>query len=168
MSGESSQGGLSAVWTAALAGAVTRPIVVFAFWHSEGRGNDTWFSILFTSIVVGLLVGLASGAVAQSSGSSRSPWAGPLMGGLTGAFVSFGTSVVTLVFLCMASYRPRSDFASIPLYWGVMSLVGAFPGILGGIFANQAREEAAEAIRQAELLSMEGHPSQDADAERQE
>lgn len=168
MSKESSPSGLSAIWTAALVGAVTRPIVVFAFWYSEGKDGSTWLSILITSSFVGLLVGLASGSVAQSSGSLRSPWAGPLAGGLTGAFVSFGSSVVTLVFLCIATYQPRADYANIPLYWGVMSLVGAIPGIWGGLVANLARWELAASDRRAELRSMEGHPSQGKGEDRKE
>lgn len=168
MSNESSPSGLSAVWTAALAGAVTRPIVVFAFWHSEGKGGYTWLSILITSSVVGVLVGLASGSVAKSSGSLRSPWAGPLAGGLTGASLSFGSSVVTLVFLCMATYQPRADYASIPMYWGFMSLVGAFPGIWGGLVANRARWELAELNTHAEHRSIKRHPSPGSGADRKE
>jgi hypothetical protein len=169
MSNESSPSGLSAIWTAALLGALTRPIVVFAFWHLGGKGGYTWLSILITSSIVGMLVGLASGSVAQSSGSLRSPWAGPLFGGLTGALLSLGSSFVTLVFLCMATYNPRGNSnVNFQLYLGVMSLVGALPGIWGGLVANLARWEFAAAKRLAELRSIEGHPSPDRNADRED
>jgi hypothetical protein len=169
MSNESSSSGLSAIWTAALVGALTRPIVVFAFWHSGGKGGYTWLSILITSSIVGMLVGLASGSVAQSSSSLRSPWAGPLFGGLTGALLSLGSSFVTVVFLCMATYNPRGNSnVNFQLYLGVMSLVGALPGIWGGLVANLARWEFAAANRLAELRSIEGHPSPDRNADRKE
>jgi hypothetical protein len=169
MSNESSPSGLSAIWTAALVGAVTRPIVVFAFWHSGGKRGSPWLSILITSSIVGFLVGLASGVVAQSSGSLRIPWAGPFLGGLTGAFLSFGSSVVTVVFLCMATYHPRGNQnVNFQLYLVVMSLVGALPGIWGGLVANLARWERAASNHLAELRSMEGHPSPDSDADRVE
>ena len=169
MSSESSPRVLTVIWTAALVGAVTRPIVVFAFWHSGGKGGYTWLSILITSSVVGMLVGLTSGFVAESSGSLRFPWAGPLVGGLTGAFLSFGSSVVTLVFLCMATYHPRGNpNVNFQLYLGFMSLVGALPGIWGGLVANRARWELAESNRHAELRSTEGHPSLGSDADREE
>lgn len=168
MSNESSPSGLSAIWTAALVGAVTRPIVVFAFWHSGGKGGYTWLSILITSSIVGLLVGLASGSVAKSSGSLRAPWAGPFFGGLTGALLSYCSSVVTVVFLCMATYHPRGNpNVNFQLYLGFMSLVGALPGICGGLVANLAHWELAASNRRAELRSKEGHPSPDSDADRE-
>ena len=168
MSNESSPSGLSAIWTAALVGAVTRPIVVFAFWHSGGKGGYTWLSILITSSIVGLLVGLASGSVAKSSGSLRAPWAGPFFGGLTGALLSYGSSVVTVAFLWMATSHPRGDAnVNFQLYLGFMSLVGALPGICGGLVANLAHWELAASNRRAELRSKEGHPSPDSDADRE-
>ena len=58
-----------------------------------------------------------------------------------GAVLSFASSVVTLFFLCLATYQPRAAEVNIPFYWAVMTLVGALPGICGGLAANRARQE---------------------------
>lgn len=146
MSKESSTG----AWTGAFAGAVTRPMVVSGFWLFQQNRAETWFTILITSSVFGLLVGWLSGSIATSYGSLRRPWAGPLIGGLMGAFLSFASSVVTLFFLCLATYQPRAAEVNLRFYWTVMSLVGALPGVLGGLAANQARRNLADQIADVE------------------
>jgi hypothetical protein len=69
----------------------------------------------------------------------------------------------------MATYNPRGNSnVNFQLYLGVMSLVGALPGIWGGLVANLARWEFAAAKRLAELRSIEGHPSPDRNADRED
>jgi hypothetical protein len=155
MSKESSPGS-SGGWTGAFVGAVTRPMVVSAFWLFEQNTAETWVTILITSCLFGLFVGWISGSTAASFGSLRRPWAGPLIGGLLGALLSFASSVVTLFFLCLATYQPRASEVNIPFYWAVMTVVGALPGICGGLAANRARERLADQIAEVEFRPAEG------------
>ena len=140
----------------ALVGAVTRPMVVSAFWLFQENGAETWFTILTTSCLFGLLVGSISGRVAASSSSLRHPWVAPLVGGLLGAGLSFASSVVTLFFLCLATYQPRAGEVNIPFYWAVMTLMGSLPGICGGLEANRAWQRLAEPSSDAEFRPAEG------------
>jgi hypothetical protein len=126
-------------------------MVVSAFWLFQENGAETWFTILTTSCLFGLLVGSISGRVAASSSSLRHPWVAPLVGGLLGAGLSFASSVVTLFFLCLATYQPRAGEVNIPFYWAVMTLVGALPGIYGGLEANRALQRLAEPSSDAEF-----------------
>jgi hypothetical protein len=142
--------------TGALVGAVTRPMVVSAFWLFQENRAETWFTILTTSCLFGLLVGSISGRVAASRSSLRHPWFGPLVGGLLGAVLSFASSVVTLFFLCLATYQPRAGEVNIPFYWTVMTVVGALPGICGGLAANRAWQRLAEPISDAEFRPADG------------
>ncbi len=146
MSKESSTGR----WTGAFAGAVTRPMVVSGFWLFQQNRAETWLTILITSSLFGLLVGWISGSIATSCGSLRRPWAGPLIGGLMGAFLSFVSSVVTLYFLCLATYQPRAAEVNLRFYWTFMTFVGALPGVLGGLVANRVRRNLADQITDVE------------------
>jgi hypothetical protein len=148
--------------TGALVGAVTRPMVVSAFWLFQENRAETWFTILITSCLFGLLVGSISGRVAASRSSLRHPWVGPLSGGLLGAVLSFASSVVTLFFLCLATYQPRGAEVNIPFYWAVMTLVGALPGICGGLEANRAWQRLAKPISDAEIRPADGPSDPDA------
>jgi hypothetical protein len=118
-------------------------MVVSAFWLFQQNSAETWATIVITSCLFGLLVGWITGSIAASSGSLRHPWAGPLIGGVVGAVISFASSVVTLFFLCLATYQPNATEVNIPFYWAVMTIVGAVPGILGGLAANRARHSLA-------------------------
>ncbi|MGO9468586.1 MAG: hypothetical protein ACLQVF_31025 [Isosphaeraceae bacterium] len=142
--------------TGALVGAVTRPMVVSAFWLFQENRAETWFTILTTSCLFGLLVGSITGRAAAYRSSLRHPWVGPLIGGLFGAVLSFTTSVVTLFFLCLATYQPRAAEVNIEFYWAVMTLVGALPGICGGLAANRARQRLAEPISDADFRPADG------------
>ncbi len=137
--------------TGALVGAVTRPMVVSAFWLFQENRAETWFTILTTSCLFGMLVGSITGRAAAFRSSLRHPWVGPLIGGLIGATLSFASSVVTLFFLCLATYQPCAAEVNITFYWAVMALVGAVPGILGGLDANRAWRRLAEPISDAEF-----------------
>jgi hypothetical protein len=137
--------------TGALVGAVTRPMVVSAFWLFQESRAETWFTILITSCLFGLLVGSITGSAAAYRSSLRHPWVGPLIGGLLGAGLSFTTSVVTLFFLCLATYQPRAAEVNIPFYWAVMTLVGALPGICGGLAANRALRRLEEPTSDADF-----------------
>lgn len=148
--------GSSGSWTGALLGAVSRPVVVSGFWLFQQNSAETWVTILVTSCLFGLLVGWITGSIAASSGSLRRPWAGPLVGGVMGAMLSFASSVVTLFFLCLATYQPRATEVNIPLYWVLMTLVGAIPGVCGGLAANRARRNLADRISEVELRPVDG------------
>ncbi len=137
--------------TGALVGAVTRPMVVSAFWLFQENRAETWFTILTTSCLFGLLVGSITGRAAAYRSSLHHPWVGPLIGGLVGAVLSFTTSVVTLFFLCLATYQPRAAEVNIQFYWAVMTLVGALPGICGGRAANRARGRLEEPTSDADF-----------------
>jgi hypothetical protein len=137
--------------TGALVGAVTRPMVVSAFWLFQENRAETWFTILTTSCLFGLLVGSITGRAAAYRSSLRHPWVGPIIGGLVGAVLSFTTSVVTLFFLCLATYQPRAAEVNIQFYWAVMTLVGALPGICGGLAANRARRRLEEPTSDADF-----------------
>jgi hypothetical protein len=137
--------------TGALVGAVTRPMVVSAFWLFQENRAETWFTILTTSCLFGLLVGSITGRAAAHRSSLRYPWVGPVIGGLVGAVLSFTTSVVTLFFLCLATYQPRAAEVNIQFYWAVMTLVGALPGICGGLAANRARRRLEEPTSDADF-----------------
>jgi hypothetical protein len=152
----------SGSWTGAFVGAVTRPMVVSAFWLFQQNRAETWLAILITSCLFGLLVGWITGSIAASRSSLRHPWVGPLIGGLFGAMLSFASSVVTLFFLCLATYQPRAAEVNIRFYWAVMTLVGALPGICGGLAANRARQSLADRIAEVELRPAEGplHPEE--------
>jgi hypothetical protein len=142
--------------TGALVGAVTRPTVVSAFWLFQENSAETWFTILTTSCLFGFLVGSITGRIAARRTSLRYPWVGPLIGGVSGAALSFATSVVTLFFLCLATYQPRSGEINIPFYWIVMTVVGAVPGICGGLAANRAWQRVAEPSSDAESRPADG------------
>ncbi len=142
--------------TGALVGAVTRPMVVSAFWLFQQNRAETWITILTTSCLFGLLVGSIAGRAAAYRSSLRHPWVGPLIGGLLGAGLSFTTSVVTLFFLCLATYQPRAAEVNIQFYWAVMTLVGALPGICGGLAANRALQRLAEPISDADFRPADG------------
>ena len=114
--------------TGALVGVVTRPMVVSAFWLFQENRAETWFTILTTSCLFGLLVGSITGRAAAYR-SSLATLGRPAHRGLGGAVLSFTTSVVTLFFLCLATYQPRAAEVNIQFYWAVMTLVGALPGI---------------------------------------
>ena len=148
--------------TGALVGAVTRPMVVSAFWLFQQNRAETWLTILITSCLFGLLVGSISGRLAASRSSLRHPWVGPLIGGLLGAGLSFASSVVTLFFLCLATYQPCAAEVNIPFYWAVMTLVGALPGICGGLEANRAWQRLAEPIPDTEFRPSDGPSDPDA------
>jgi hypothetical protein len=131
-------------------------MVVSAFWLFQENQAQTWLTILTTSCIFGLIVGWITGSIAASSGSLRRPWAGPLIGGILGAALSLASSVVTLFFLCLATYQPRATQVNIQLYWVVMTLVGALPGICGGLAANRARRNPADRISDGELGPIHG------------
>jgi hypothetical protein len=63
---------------------------------------------------------------------------GPMTGALVGGGLAFGSSVVTLVFLCVATEGNGPD--DVVPYWAAMALTGAFPGISGGVAGNRARQ----------------------------
>lgn len=137
----------SAALTGALLGAVCRPVVVSAFWLLDERRADTWITVLFTSCTIGLLLGAFAGWVA---GSIRNPLTSPVIGATVGAGLTFGSAIVTVVLLCMATYRPQGPDVDVGLYWATMALTGAFPGISGGLVGNRVRQRQAAASLDAQ------------------
>jgi hypothetical protein len=147
--------------TGALLGAVSRPVVVSAFWFSAKDQAGTWLTLLLSSCLIGLLLGLLAGRIAGYRGSIRRPWTGPLIGAVLGAALGFASSVVTLTCLCVLMFdrhEPRGLHrdVSISLYWTVMGIVGAFPGLCGGLAANRVRTKLAPQILDVHLGSVDG------------
>jgi hypothetical protein len=135
----------SGALTGALLGAVCRPVVVSAFWLLDKKSADPWITVLFTSCIIGLLLGWLAGWIA---GSIRHPAVSLMIGAGVGAALAFVSSVVTLYFLCIATYGPRADVrggvdVNVGLYLAIMALAGAIPGVGGCLVGNVVRRKQA-------------------------
>jgi hypothetical protein len=130
--------GRSGTLTGAILGAVCRPAVVSAFWLAGESQPATWAVLLFSSCAIGAAIGGVTGWVA---GSIRHPVGGPAVGAAVGAALTFGSSVVTLVFLCIAT--EGGGPSSVGPYWAAMALAGAVPGLGGGLAAARMRRRRA-------------------------
>jgi hypothetical protein len=126
---------------------VCRPLVVGAFWTPvvETAAWVNWVIVLLISSGIGLMLGAFSGWVA---GSIRQPVTAPLVGALLGSVLAFGSALVTFLFLCVATapgpkHDPRYQRADVNLnlYWPMMGLAGALPGIGGGLAGYRARQQ---------------------------
>ncbi len=129
--------------TGALVGAVSRPVVVSAFWLGAKSRAGEWFMVLLSSCLVGVLVGWLVGRNAGFRSSVHHPWIGPLIGAVLGAAVGFTSSVVTLGCLCLLTSDHFRE-VNIQHYWTFMALVGALPGFCGGLIANRVRQKLAD------------------------
>jgi hypothetical protein len=131
--------------TGALLGALSRPAVVCAFWLDAQSRVGTWLIVPVSSCLIGLVLGRAVGSVAGSAGAWRPPVTGPLIGALVGSVVWFASSVLTLTCLClMTGDEVRRTADNIPLYWTTMAIVGAIPGLCGGLVADRVRRRPAD------------------------
>jgi hypothetical protein len=137
----------SGAWTGALLGAVSRPVVVSAFWLLDIRSVVPWIEVLITSCIIGLLLGWIAGRIAASI---RNPVIGTLWGAIVGACLGFVSSIFTLYFLCMATYVPAAKTSrywgpdvNVGLYLATMALAGAIPGIVGGLVGDRVRQKQA-------------------------
>jgi hypothetical protein len=133
--------------TGAILGALSRPAVVCAFWLNAQSRADTWLTVPVSSCLLGLLLGRIVGSVAGSAGAWRPPVTGPLIGALVGSDVWFASSVLTLTCLCLMT--ATDDIRSAPvdniqLYWITMAIIGAIPGLGGGLAADRVRRELAD------------------------
>jgi hypothetical protein len=122
--------------TGGIIGAACRPAVVAVYWLGGDQAAATWqawVALLFASSAMGLIVGLLVGQVA---GSVRRPVLGAVVGAVLGAALTFGSSVVTLCCLCLAT-----DGRNTPLgpYWLTMCVTGAFAGVGGALAGGRVR-----------------------------
>jgi hypothetical protein len=130
----------SGAQTGALLGAVCRPVVVGAFWLFGDPPAVTWRVIVATSAVIGLGIGAFAGWVA---GYIRHLLAGPVAGAALGASLAFGSSVVTVLCLCVATASPshHDRDVNLQLYWPLMAFAGALPGVGGGLAGQRVRQK---------------------------
>jgi hypothetical protein len=130
----------------AILGALSRPAVVGAFWLNAQSRAETWLMVLVSSCLVGLLLGRIVGSVAGSTGAWFPPVTGPLIGGLAGSAVWFASSVLTLTCLCLMTSKDlrSAPVANIEVYWITMAIVGAIPGLGGGLAADRVRRAPAD------------------------
>jgi hypothetical protein len=146
----------SGVLIGGLLGAVSRPLVVYAFWLIDGRpvGQEGMFIIVLISCAIGFGVGSAASVLAQVS-RARPPVLVPVIGAVVGAALAFIVSLFTVCFLCGVSggcspggVEPAGD-RQFYLYLALMAITGALPGAVGGLVHIWVRRKQAAA--EAEL-----------------
>ena len=143
-------------------GAVCRPAVVAGYWLGGDQAAATWqalVSLLLASSAIGLIVGLLVGRVA---GSVRPPVLGAVVGAVLGAALTFGSSVVTVCCLCLAT-----DGRDTPLgaYWFTMCVAGALAGVGGAMVGGHIRWQQTLSGAEDEEPGREDGADGDEDAE---